>query len=210
MSCRILSGKNCVVTCVYGMRKHPITGVYSLHNGVDIVGSGYTLAHITTHTKGTVEYAGYNSVLGYHVNVRLSNGDMMQYNHMTKALQVAAGDTVARGQIIGTMGSTGSSTGAHLHFGIQRSNGEWIDPEPYLYADYLEETMSEEQFYQMFLAAMARYTKQQNDKPAGYAQETWDRLKASGIMDGTRPCAPVERREFGLVIERLGLLDREV
>ena len=70
--------------------------------------------------------------------------------------------------------------------------------------------MSEEQFYQMFLAAVARYTKQQNDKPAGYAQETWDRLTQAGVMDGTRPCAPVERREFGLVIERLGLLEREV
>lgn len=209
MSCRVLSGKNCVVTCVYGMRTHPVTGEYKLHNGVDLVGSGYTLAHITAHTGGVVEYAGYNSVLGYHVNVRLSNGDMMQYNHMTAALQVRTGDTVEQGQLLGTMGSTGYSTGAHLHFGIQR-NGTWIDPEPYLYADYLEETMSEEQFYQMFLAAMARYTKQQNDKPAGYAQESWDRLTASGIMDGTKPCAPIERRELGLVIERLGLLDREV
>lgn len=131
MACRVLSGKDCIITCKYGMRTHPVTGKYSLHNGVDVVGSGYTLAHITAHTGGTVEFAGYNSVLGYHVNIRLANGDMMQYCHMTKSLQVSAGDTVTEGQIIGTMGSTGSSTGAHLHFGIKKNN-EWIDPEPYL------------------------------------------------------------------------------
>ena len=206
MSCRVLSGKNCVVTCVYGMRTHPVTGVYKLHNGVDVVGAGYSLAHIIAHTGGTVEYAGYSSVLGYHVNVRLSNGDMMQYNHMTAALQVKTGDTVEQGQILGTMGSTGYSTGAHLHFGIQRSNGEWIDPEPYLYCDYLEEEMT----YEKFCEYMARYEAEINAKPAGYAQKTWDRLKKAEIMDGTRPCAPVERRELGLVIERLGLVARGV
>ena len=206
MSCRVLSGKNCVVTCVYGMRTHPVTGVYKLHNGVDVVGAGYSLAHITAHTGGTVEYAGYSSVLGYHVNVRLSNGDMMQYNHMTAALQVKTGDTVEQGQILGTMGSTGYSTGAHLHFGIQTAAGEWIDPEPYLYCDYLEEEMT----YEKFCEYMARYEAEINAKPAGYAQETWDRLKKAEIMDGTRPCAPVERRELGLVIERLGLVALEV
>ena len=209
MACRVLSGKDCVITCPFGPRVHPVTGKYSNHNGVDVVGAGYTLASITAHTGGIVEYAGYNSVLGYHVNIGLANGDMMQYCHMLSSLKVKVGDIVTAGQIIGTMGSTGSSTGAHLHFGIQK-DGQWIDPEPYLYVDCLEETMSEEQFYQMFLAAVARYTKQQNDKPAGYAQETWDRLTQAGVMDGTRPCAPVERREFGLVIERLGLLEREV
>ena len=206
MSCRVLSGKNCVVTCVYGMRTHPVTGVYKLHNGVDVVGAGYSLAHITAHTGGTVEYAGYSSVLGYHVNVRLSNGDMMQYNHMTAALQVKTGDTVEQGQILGTMGSTGYSTGAHLHFGIQTAAGEWIDPERYLNADYLEDDMT----YEQFCAYMARYEAERNAKPAGYAQKTWDRLTHAKILDGTRPCAPVERRELGLVIERLGLVARGV
>ena len=131
---------------------------------------------------------------------------MMQYNHMTAALQVKTGDTVEQGQILGTMGSTGYSTGAHLHFGIQRSNGEWIDPEPYLYADYLEDEMN----YEKFCEYMARYEAEINAKPAGYAQETWDRLTHAKILDDTRPCAPVERRELGLVIERLGLVARGV
>ena len=205
MSCRVLSGKDCVVTCVYGMRTHPVTGVYKLHNGVDVVGAGYSLAHITAHTGGTVEYAGYSSVLGYHVNVRLSNGDMMQYNHMTAALQVKTGDTVEQGQILGTMGSTGYSTGAHLHFGIQTAAGEWIDPEPYLYSDYLEDTMTYEQFCQF----MAQYEKERAEKPVSdwaNKDNVWDNLVKEGIFDGTKPQAPLTRQEAGLIIDRLGLV----
>lgn len=199
MSSRVLSGKDCIITCSFGMRKHPITGAYSLHNGVDVVGAGYTLAFITAHTGGIVEYAGYNSVLGYHVNIRLANGDMTQYCHMTKSLQVKAGDIVKEGQIIGTMGSTGLSTGAHLHFGIQHG-GEWIDPEPYLYADYLEEEMT----YEKFCEYMAKYEAERAAKEASsWAKETWDKMTAEKIFDGTKPQAPLTRQEAGLVIDRL-------
>lgn len=199
MSCRVLSGKDCIITCKYGMRTHPVTGKYSLHNGVDVVGAGYTLAHITAHTGGTVEFAGYNSVLGYHVNIRLANGDMMQYCHMTKSLQVSAGDTVTGGQIIGTMGSTGSSTGAHLHFGIKKNN-EWIDPEPYLYSDYLEDEVT----YDDFKAFMAQYEAERNEKTASdWAKEVWDSLTVDGTFDGSRPQAPLTRQEAAIVIDRL-------
>ena len=199
MSSRVLSGKDCVVTCKFGPRVHPVTGKYSSHNGVDVVGAGYTLALITAHTAGTVEYAGYNSTLGYHVNIRLANGDMTQYCHMTKSLQVKAGDIVKEGQIIGTMGSTGLSTGAHLHFGIQHG-GEWIDPEPYLYADYLEEEMT----YEKFCEYMAKYEAERAAKEASsWAKETWDKMTDEKIFDGTRPQAPLTRQEAGLVIDRL-------
>lgn len=199
MACRVLSGKDCIITCKFGPRKHPVTGAYSNHNGVDVVGAGYTLALITAHTAGVVAYAGYNSTLGYHVNVRLSNGDMMQYCHMTKALQVATGDTVQQGQVLGTMGSTGLSTGAHLHFGIKR-NGEWIDPSPYLYSDYLEEEMTYEQFCEF----MAQYEKERNEKTASqWAKEVWDRLTVDGVFDGSRPQAPITRQEAAVVIDRL-------
>ena len=70
--CRVLSGKDCIITCKFGMRTHPVTGAYKLHNGVDVVGEGYSLAYITAHTEGIVEFAGYNSALGYHVNIRLA------------------------------------------------------------------------------------------------------------------------------------------
>lgn len=199
MACRVLSGKDCVITCPFGPRVHPVTGKYSNHNGVDVVGAGYTLASITAHTGGIVEYAGYNSVLGYHVNIGLANGDMMQYCHMTKSLQVSVGDIVVEGQIIGTMGSTGSSTGAHLHFGVQK-DGRWVDPEPYLYADYLEETMS----YEEFKTYMAQYEAEQAAKTAsGWAANTWDKLTDEGIFDGTKPRAPLTRQEAATVIDRL-------
>lgn len=200
MSCRVLYGKNSVVTCKFGMRTHPVTGIYKLHNGVDVVGEGYTLAHITAHTAGKVEYAGYNSVLGYHVNVRLNDGSMMQYCHMTASLQVKTGDNVAEGQIIGTMGSTGYSTGAHLHFGIQDKSGEWIDPQPFLYEDYLEEEMS----YEKFKEYMAQYNAEVAAQPVSdWAEDAWDRLCNEEIFDGTDPKGAITRQEVALVIDRI-------
>lgn len=195
---RVFQNKGCVVTCRFGPRVHPVTGVYSTHNGVDVVGTGYTLDYIAAHTGGTVEYAGYNSVLGYHVNIRLENGDMMQYCHMLKSLQVSKGDTVKTGQVIGYMGSTGSSTGAHLHFGIQK-DGKWIDPEPYLYKDYLEDTVT----YEDFKKFMAQYEAERNEKTvSAWAKEVWDRLTVDGTFDGTRPQAPLTRQEAAIIISR--------
>ena len=199
MACRVLFDKDAVITCPFGPRVHPVTGARSSHNGVDVVGAGHTLASITAHTAGTVEYAGYNAILGYHINIRLANGDMMQYCHMTKSLQAAVGDAVEEGQIIGTMGSTGSSTGAHLHFGIQK-DGQWIDPEPYLYSDYLEDTMT----YEDFKAFMDRYEVEQAAKPVSdWAAKNWNALQAEGIFDGTKPQAPLTRQEAAAVICRL-------
>lgn len=199
MACRVLSGKDCIITCEFGPRVHPVTGAYSNHNGVDVVGAGYTLALITAHTGGVVEFAGYNSTLGYHVNVRLSNGDMMQYCHMTKSLQVSTGDTVKQGRVLGTMGSTGLSTGAHLHFGIKR-NGEWIDPAPYFYSDYLEEEMT----YEQFCEYMARYELARNSRfVSDWAAEAWEKLSNEKVFDGTKPQAPLTRQEAAVVIDRL-------
>ena len=195
MSCRVLSGKDCIITCKYGMRTHPITGIYKLHNGVDVVGAGYTLALITAHSKGIVIYTGYNSVLGYHVNIQLENGDIMQYCHMTKSLQVSTGDTVEQGQIIGTMGSTGSSTGAHLHFGIQH-NGEWINPEPYLYVDYLEEEMTGEEIYK----ALNEYTASLS-VPERAEEELNAAIKA-GITDGTNLMGLIPRYQAAIMALR--------
>lgn len=197
MSCRVLSGKDCIITCKFGPRKHPVTGAYSNHNGVDVVGAGYTLALITAHTGGVVEYAGYNSTLGYHVNVRLSNGDMMQYCHMTKALQVTTGDTVQQGQVLGTMGSTGLSTGAHLHFGIKRG-GAWIDPEPYLYKDYLEETMTGKEIYD----ALSEYMASQELPTNWDAKDEFEEAVAAGITDGSNPCGLIPRYQAAIMALR--------
>lgn len=195
MSSRVLSGKDCIITCPFGPRVHPVTGKYSSHNGVDVVGAGYTLALITAHTGGIVEYAGYNSVLGYHVNIGLANGDMMQYCHMLSSLQVKVGDIVQQGQVIGNMGSTGSSTGAHLHFGIQH-NGEWIDPEPYLYKDYLEEKMTGEEIYK----ALNEYTSTLS-VPSWAEAELQEAIEA-GITDGSNPMGLIPRYQAAIMALR--------
>ena len=79
-------------------------------------------------------------------------------------------------------------------------DGKWIDPEPYLYSDYLEETMS----YEEFKTYMAQYEAEQAAKTAsGWAANTWDKLTDEGIFDGTKPQAPLTRQEAAAVICRM-------
>ena len=81
---------------------------------------------------------------------------------------------------------------------------------PPLMPIYKEETMSEEQFYQMFLQAMARYTKEQNKQPVGGTfAAAWGKAKNAGILDGSNPKAPLTREQSAIVLDRLGLLDKK-
>lgn len=67
-----------------------------------------------------------------------------------------------------------------------------------------EETMSEDQFYQMFLQAMAKYTKKENEKAVSdYAKEAWARASDKGLFDGTRPQAPLTREQAAVILDRL-------
>lgn len=71
-----------------------------------------------------------------------------------------------------------------------------------------EETMSEDQFYQMFLQAMAEYVKKQNEKAvSSYAQEIWEKAVSAGVFDGSRPHAPLTRQEAAVLLDRMGLLE---
>jgi len=143
-SSRLLKSKGNVITSPF-MKNRRITytsgslkgkTVVKNHNGIDIVGTGYTLDYITAHSGGTVKNAGYGSDVGYFVQIVTEGGAEMVYYHLKKGtVQVKAGEKVAQGQVLGYMGATGNVTGAHLHFGI-RVDGVWIDPEPYLNADF--------------------------------------------------------------------------
>ncbi len=117
-----------VVTSSYGYRVHPITGNYSFHNGVDLaVGQG---TPIYASRSGYVSTAEYNYAYGYYVTINHMDGFSSLYGHMTHYV-VSSGEYVSQGQVIGYVGSTGYSTGPHLHFTIY-CNGSTVNPMSYI------------------------------------------------------------------------------
>lgn len=128
-----------IVTSPFGMRKHPIDGVRKMHNGIDLVatadGKTGQVDKIKAHTGGVVEGVGYDGSAGNFVKIRVDLDTVMVYYHLRDKSTLVAGDVVQTGQVIGTMGKTGKAAGKHLHFGIKK-DGQWIDPAPYLEADY--------------------------------------------------------------------------
>ena len=94
------------------------------HSGVDLEAAAGS--HILAVADGTVVESGYNEAYGYMVILEHAGGVQTFYAHMTDYL-VLTGDTVQQGQIIGTVGSTGWSTGPHLHLGVM-IDGESVDP----------------------------------------------------------------------------------
>lgn len=112
----------------YGYRIHPIYGYKKLHAGLDIAGGGPIVAA----QSGTVVAATYDSGWGNYVKIDHGNGLQTLYAHMrTGSLRVSPGQHVSQGQQIGIMGTTGSSTGVHLHFEVYK-NGSTTNPAPYL------------------------------------------------------------------------------
>ncbi len=117
-----------MLTSSYGYRVHPITGNYSFHNGVDLAAGTGTPIYATK--SGKVTTATYNYAYGYYVVVNHLDGYSSLYGHMTH-YTVSEGDYVERGEIIGYVGSTGYSTGPHLHFTIYY-NGNTVNPMNYI------------------------------------------------------------------------------
>lgn len=117
-----------MLTSAYGYRVHPITGNYTFHNGVDLAAGTGTPIYATK--SGTVTTATYNYAYGYYVVVNHLDGFSSLYGHMTH-YTVSEGDYVSRGEIIGYVGSTGYSTGPHLHFTIYY-NGSSVNPMNYI------------------------------------------------------------------------------
>lgn len=101
----------------FGMRKHPITGVFKMHTGVDwSTGRG---TPIYAAGDGTVKMAKWHGGYGRHVRIQHANRYETSYSHMSKfASGVKAGARVRQGQLIGYVGSTGFSTGPHLHYEV--------------------------------------------------------------------------------------------
>ena len=121
--------KNFRVSSKFGYRYHPISGKYSMHQGIDMAAPKNTPIFATR--AGYVNTASYQEGgAGYYVSLNHGDGYRSIYMHMTRYV-VKKGDYVEAGQIIGYVGSTGDSTGNHLHFGISY-NGTYVDPELYI------------------------------------------------------------------------------
>lgn len=119
------------VTSPFGLRTHPITGIYKLHTGTDI-GAPYGASFIAMN-DGVVVKAEYNSAYGNMVIINHGGGVMTLYAHGS-SIEVKEGDIVKQGQVVLKVGSTGYSTGPHAHFEI-RLNGEYLNPMDYVSPD---------------------------------------------------------------------------
>ena len=112
----------------YGNRIHPILGVKQFHNGIDFAAPGGS--PILAAQSGTVIAAAYSSTMGNYIMINHGGGVITIYMHAS-ALYVSAGQTVTKGQKIAAVGTTGRSTGNHLHFSV-RVNGSYVSPWSYL------------------------------------------------------------------------------
>ncbi len=119
---------NGVITSPFGYRTHPIFGRQILHSGIDIGVDEGTPVHAAD--GGVVVEAGWISGYGYCVIIDHGNGTSSLYGH-NSSLAVSSGQAVSQGQVIAYAGSTGNSTGPHVHFEV-RVGGEPVDPSAYL------------------------------------------------------------------------------
>jgi murein DD-endopeptidase MepM/ murein hydrolase activator NlpD len=112
------------ITSLFGPRRHPILGYARMHAGVDF-GAGWGTP-IVAAASGVVGYAGYHGGHGNYVRLDHGGGLGTGYGHMSR-FAVSPGQSVSAGQVIGYVGSTGLSTGPHLHYEMYR-NGRTVNP----------------------------------------------------------------------------------
>jgi murein DD-endopeptidase MepM/ murein hydrolase activator NlpD len=121
-------------TSNFGIRSDPFRHTAAMHAGVDIPGPIGTPVYATA--DGTVDHAERSGGYGNMIEIDHGKGIATRYGHLSKIL-IAPGSHVARGQLIALMGSTGRSTGSHLHYEV-RIDGHAVNPAPFLTtADYL-------------------------------------------------------------------------
>ena len=153
-----------------------------MHNGIDLVGTGYTLDYITAHSDGTVVSVRnnyktndrYGCSYGIYVKIK-HNGYYTLYAHMKyNSVTVRVGQRVSKGQVIGYMGNTGHSFGAHLHFEVRDKNDNFINPTPYINADLPVNNPTEPNYtgvitYQAYAGEWLPEVKKCDNTANGYA-----------------------------------------
>ena len=121
------------MTSGYGNRTYKMNGktVSDFHLGIDLISSKYGTDYIVAFADGVVTYAGANGGYGNVVYINHGNGYQTRYAHQ-KYLNVKVGQAVKKGDILGYMGTTGNSTGNHVHFEV-RINGNTVNPYDYVF-----------------------------------------------------------------------------
>ncbi|WP_298023770.1 M23 family metallopeptidase [uncultured Parasphingopyxis sp.] len=138
------------LTSPFGYRRHPILGYRRLHTGLDIAAGHGT--PIRAAASGTVNYSGRNGGYGNYVRIAHSGGIQTAYAHMSR-IAVSSGTRVTQGQVIGYVGSTGMSTGPHLHYEMIRG-GQKIDPRSVRYIENAQLSGPELQRFRSTLAGL--------------------------------------------------------
>lgn len=116
------------ITSRFGKRTHPITRRWTMHSGLDIANSKGTAIYAAE--SGTISATGWQGGYGKRIEIDHGAGITTLYAHLS-SIKVSSGDSVSRGDLIGYMGSTGNSTGPHLHFEV-RIDGVARNPQKYL------------------------------------------------------------------------------
>lgn len=170
-------------TSPFGYRVHPILGYRKLHTGIDY--GAPTGTPIVASATGTVQSAGWDGGYGRAVRLNHGGGILTLYGHMSRTA-VAPGQRVAAGQVIGYVGSTGMSTGPHLHYEVHR-NGQRIDPASFSHVS--RSAISGEEL-QQFRSRMARLLQ----LPVGAAPaQASVSVQSVGGVPPVRPTPPIAR-----------------
>ena len=121
------------ITSGFGKRTSPTAGASTNHKGIDIVLNNDNIPSVMS---GSVAAVGYSSSAGNYVKINQTDGTTASYFHLASLPSLSVGEYVEAGQKIGVHGSTGISTGKHLHFQIEDQDGTAVDPEEYLSGSY--------------------------------------------------------------------------
>ena len=118
-----------VITSPFGNRKHPITGLMTFHNGIDLAAKIGTV--VACPADGIVTAVTYNSTGGNQLSIKHDNGFTTGYLHLSR-YAVKLNDRVKQSQIIAYTGATGNVTGPHLHLILKDASGKYLNPADYL------------------------------------------------------------------------------
>ena len=124
-----------IITSHFGNRIHPISGILHFHNGIDLINPNVVDAPIFATADGTVVFSGWAGGYGYYIVIQHDETTFSGYAH-NKTNLISVGDTVNQGDQIAVMGTSGQSTGVHLHFEIMLNTTDFwtghVDPAPLL------------------------------------------------------------------------------